>query len=147
MKHSQKAAGGLVVARGQTAELLEAAEKALDFIAVPVQVAVNYALDEAVFLAGNDHRRAKFFDQYHDAVGVIGFVHQHVTGPVGPGQQRSGPAAIRLLARAKHQAQRIAQGIDQGMPFGGQPAAAQGLVADAAFFRLPATWACGPHDR
>ena len=143
MKHSQKAAGGLVVARGQTAKLLEAAEKALDFIAVPVQVAVNHALDEAVFLAGNDHRRAKFFDQRHDAVGVIGFVRQYVAGPAGPGQQLSGPAAIRLLARAKHQTQRIAQGIDQGMDFGGQPAAAaaEGLVPDAAFFWLPAAWA------
>ncbi len=143
MKHSQKAAGGLVVARGQTAKLLEMAEKARDFIAVPVQVAVNYALDEAVVLAGNDHCRAKFFDQRHDAVGVIGFVRQHVIGLVGPGQQRSGPAVIRLLARAKHQAQRIAQGIDKGMSFGGQPAAAaaQGLVADAALFRLPAAWA------
>ena len=143
MKHSQKAAGGLVVARGQTAKLLEAAEKALDFIAVPVQVAVNDALDEAVFLAGNDHCRAKVFDQRHDAVGIIGFVRQHVAGPAGPGQQLSGPAAIRLLARAKHQPQRIAQGIDQGMYFSGQPAAAaaEGLVADAAFFWLPAAWA------
>ena len=63
MKHSQKAAGGLVVTRGHAAKLLESAEKAPDFIAVPVPVAVKDALDEAVFLAGNDHRRAKFFDQ------------------------------------------------------------------------------------
>ena len=95
MKHSQKAAGGLVVARGQTAKLLEAAEKALDFIAVPAQVTVNFPFNETVFLAGDDHRRAKFFDKHHDAVGIMGFVRQHV---IGPDQQLSGPAAIRLLA-------------------------------------------------
>ena len=49
MKHSQKAAGGLVTARSQPAKLLEATEKAFDFIAVAVQVAVNHALGEAVF--------------------------------------------------------------------------------------------------
>ena len=52
MKHSQKAAGGLVVARSQPAKLLEATEQAFDFVAVAVQVAVNHALDEAVFLLG-----------------------------------------------------------------------------------------------
>ena len=74
MKHSQEVAGGLVVARGQTTKLLEAVEEALDFVAVPIRGAVNCALDEAVFLAGNDHCRAKFLYQRHHAVDIIGFV-------------------------------------------------------------------------
>jgi hypothetical protein len=52
MEHSQKTAGRFVVARGQAAELFEAAEKALDLIAVAVQIPVNGAFDAAGFLAG-----------------------------------------------------------------------------------------------
>ena len=47
------------------------------------------------------------------------------------------------MARAEQQAQRIAQRVHHGLGFRGQPAAAaaEGLVANAAFFRLPAAWA------
>ena len=52
MQHSQEAAGRFIVACGQPAKLLQATEKALDFVAVSIQISVNHALDEAVLLLG-----------------------------------------------------------------------------------------------
>ena len=66
MEHSQKTAGRLIVAGGQAPELLEAAEEALDFVAVAVQVAVNHPFCKAVFLAGNHHASARGRNQFHD---------------------------------------------------------------------------------
>ena len=52
MDHSQEAAGRFFVAGGQPAKLLEAAEKAFNFVAVAVEVAVNKPRDFAVLLLG-----------------------------------------------------------------------------------------------
>jgi len=53
MDHSQETTGRFVVARGQTAKLFETTEKALDFIAVTIQIAVNRALTKAILFARN----------------------------------------------------------------------------------------------
>jgi len=112
MEHSQKAAGRFVVARGQAAELFEAAEKPLDFVSVAVQIPVNGAFDTTVFLAGNDDLCAQGFHAGDHAVRVVAFVGQYVSR-AGRGRQQVGsPLAIRLLAGAEQQAQRIAQRVD-----------------------------------
>ena len=82
MHHSQKAARRFIVARGQSAELLEATEKAPHFIAVPVQVLVNHALDEAVLFAGNDGLGTDGGHTDEHGIGVVGFVGQHVVTEV-----------------------------------------------------------------
>ena len=53
MHYSQVAASCFIVARGQLPELLEAAKKAFGFVAIPVKIPVNDALDKAVLFAGN----------------------------------------------------------------------------------------------
>ena len=50
MQHSQEAAGRFILARGQPTKLLGATKKAFDFVALAVAIAVNNALNEAVFL-------------------------------------------------------------------------------------------------
>jgi hypothetical protein len=143
MHHSQEAARCFIVARGQPAELLEATEKAFDFVAVAVQVTVNHALDEAVLFAGNHGLGPKDGHAGEHRVRVVRFISQHMAGAFGGRQQVRYAPAIGLLARSEDHAQRVAQGVDEGVNFSRQPAAAaaEGLVADAAFFRLPAACA------
>lgn len=143
MHHSQEAAGRFIVARGQPAELLEAAEKAFDFVAVAVEVAVNHALDEAILFAWNHGLGTDGGHAGEHGVRIVGFVGQHVACALGGRQQVRHAPAIGLLAGAEQHAQRVAQRVDQGVDFGRQPAAAaaKGFVADAAFFGLPAACA------
>ena len=53
MDHSQEATSGFIVARGQPAKLLEATKKGFDFVAVPVKISANHALNEAILFTGN----------------------------------------------------------------------------------------------
>ncbi len=144
MDHSQKAAGRFIVTCGQPAKLLKATEKAFDFVAVPVQISVNHPLNKAVFFTRNYGLGTQGGHLGQNGVGVVGFVGQHVAGPFSGREQVGHAPAIGLLAGPEHHAQRVAQRIDHGVNLGRQPAAtpAEGFVADAAFFRLPAAWAC-----
>lgn len=144
MDHSQEAAGRFIVAGGQAAKLLEATEKALDFVAVAVEITVNHALDEAVLFAGNHGLRPDGSHAGEYGIRIIGFVSQYVAGALSGRQQFRHASAIRLLAGAEHHAQRVAQCVNEDVNFGRQPTAAapEGFVADAAFFRLPAACAC-----
>lgn len=56
MYHAEEAAGRFVVARSQTAKLFGETEKALDLVAVAVQIAVNQARDQPALFAGNHGR-------------------------------------------------------------------------------------------
>ena len=67
MDHSQEAAGRFFVAGGQPAKLLEAAEKAFNFVAVAVEVAVNKPRDFAVLFTGNNNLRTQSLDGCHTA--------------------------------------------------------------------------------
>ena len=144
MERYQQSAGRFNVARGQPAKLLEAAEKAFEFVAVPVQIPVNHPLNETVFFAGNHGLGTKGGYLGQNRVRAVGFVGQHVASPFSGREQVGHAPAIGLLAGAEQQAQRVAQRIDPGVNLGRQPAAtpAEGFVADAVFFRLPAAWTC-----
>lgn len=143
MHHSQEAASRFIVARGQPAKLLEATEKAFDFGAVAVEVAVNHALEQAVFFTGNHDVGPDGGHAGEHRVRIIGFVSQYVARTLGGRQQLRRASTIRLLAGAEHHAQRVAQRVNDDVNFGRQPAAAapEGFIADAAFFRLPAACA------
>ena len=141
MHHSQEAAGGFIVARGQPAKLLQATEKALDFVAVSIQISVNHALKEAVLFAWNHRFGTEGGHAGEYGVRIVDFVGQYVACARSGRQQFRYASAIGLLA--EHHVQRVAQRVDDGVDFRRQPAAAapEGFVADAAFFRLPAACA------
>ena len=143
MHHSQEAASCFIVARGQPAKLLETTEKAFDFVAVAIQMAVNYALDEAILFAGNHALGTDGGHAGEHGVRIVGFVGQYVACSLGGRQQLRRAPAISLLAGPEHYAQRVAQRVDDDVNFSGQPAAAaaEGFIADAAFFWLPAACA------
>ena len=83
MYHSQEAASRFIVTCGQPAKLLEATKKAFDFVAVPVEVSVNYALDEAILFTGNHGLGPEGGHAGEHGVRIVGFVGQYVAGTPG----------------------------------------------------------------
>ena len=139
MDAGEEVSGGLVVAGGNGAVLLELAVEILDEMACLVHLFIESALVFAIAL-WRDHQvfscRAKRFD--HPLVGIEGFVcHQSVGLHLR--KQHVGPFQVMGLARGEQEAKRIAQRIDERMNLGAQPAfAASDRLVFAVFFCAPA---------
>src|SRR5437016_12272062 len=145
MDAGEEVSGGLVIAGGNGAVLLELAVEILDEMACLVHFFIESTLVFAIAL-WRDHQvfscRAKRFD--HPLVGIEGFVcHQSIGLHLR--QQRVGPFQVMGLAWSEQEGNRIAQGVDQGMDFGAQPAfAAPDRLVIAVFFWAPSLcwWSC-----
>ena len=105
MDHSQEAAVRFIVAGGQPTKLLQATEKAFDFVAVPVQISVNHPLNEAVLFAGNHGLGTQGGHLGQDGVCIVSFVGQNVASPLSDREQVSHAPAIGLLVGPEHHAQ------------------------------------------
>lgn len=128
----------LVVARGQSAELLEPVEKALDEVARLVAMPVDRAWTQSVAARGNDGLGATRFDDVDQCIAVVAFVGDDRFG--GDVLNQGGALAhIGRLAAGQDQAQRIAQCVNAGVDLGAQPAAraADRLIA-SVFLAAPA---------
>jgi len=116
--------GGFVVACRDSAELLEFAEEVLNEMTRLESRFVIGTLVSAI-APGWDHgsfsRCAKRVD--HTLVGVECFVCQQSVG-LHPRQQRVGAFQIMGFARGQKEGEWIAQGVNQGVDFGAQPAMA-----------------------
>lgn len=139
MDAGEEVSGGLVVARGNGAVLLELAVEILDEMACLVHFFIKSALVFAIALR-RDHDvfscLAKRFD--HPLVGIEGFVCHQSLG-LHLRKQHVGPFQVMGLARGEEEGKRIAQGIDQGMDFGAQSAfAAPDRLVFTVFFWAPA---------
>ena len=122
MSEGEKRGGGLIVAGGQAAVLLEPVEEAFDFVAVGVQVVVQPPCGAPAALAGHDHRRPGLGNFGDQRVGVVSLISQY--GPNGQAcQQVRGHGAIGLLARRERQPQRVAQRVYDGVKLAGEAAA------------------------
>jgi len=124
MQHSQKAAGCLIIARGQAAKLLEATEKALDFVAVAVRILVNHPLQHMILFCW-ESRLAPRWRLRRPA-------RHPYRRPCRP-RRCQGP---RRLPASPPRADNPLAGPDRALA-----AVAQGFVAGPAFFRLPAACA------
>ncbi len=107
--------GGLVVARGDSAELFEFAEEILDQMARLVELAVEIGRRAAVChrrdhggFAGGGEPLA------HSFVGIESLVGDQQVG-CHMRQQGIGAVQIMRLSRRQHEAQRIAERVDEGM--------------------------------
>jgi hypothetical protein len=135
----EKISRGFVVAGGNRPVLLELAEEILDEMARLVSVPVKIPLSFAMASGRNDERLSAGKQWLDDTfVSIEGFV-----GEQGVGrhlrQQRVGAGEIMGLAWRQQKAQRIAEGIDQGVNLGAQPAfAAPDRLVFAGFFWAPA---------
>lgn len=122
MDCSEEVSGGFVITGCDGTELFEFAEEVFDEMARLVGLFVVMALDFAVAL-WRDHRRLSCREQRfdHTLVGIEGLVCQQSIGR-HLRQQCIGALQIMGLARRQHEGQWIAQGIDEGMYLGAQPA-------------------------
>jgi hypothetical protein len=122
MDSGEEVAGGLVIAGGKGAELLQFAKEVLDPVACLVEVLVVGALEFAIGLGRNHGRFSGRRQRLENSlVGIVAFIGQH-DGCFEDGQQPISPFQITGLSRCQQESRRMAQGIDGGMNFRAQPA-------------------------
>ena len=138
MQASEKIAGGFFVACGNTSELLDELEEAFNEAAFGVECEVAIPFDLAVRFWRDDRLDGSDFKALNKAVSVVAFVGEEGLG-LHLGGECFGLVDIVDLPAGETERQRIAQGVDDHMDFGGQAAAraAYGLV-EAPFLRAPA---------
>ena len=144
LDRGQEVALGLVVAGRNGAELLAFAEEILDQMPCLVVVAVVGALLLAVAPGRDDGGLARRLERGQDArVRVVAPLRDEQRGGEVR-QQRVRADQLRGLPAAAPEAGRIAQRSHRGVDLGAQPAPAapEGLVAVAPFFRAPALCWC-----
>ena len=138
MESGEEISCGLLVACGDTSELLDEIEETLDEIALGIEREVAVALDLAVRLRRNDNFDRAGFEAGDEAVGVIALVAQKGFGLDLSGQG-FGLRDVMDLAAGEAQREGIAESIDDHVDFGREAAARapDGLV-EAVFFWAPA---------
>jgi hypothetical protein len=133
----------LVVACGDPAEILEAADRSLDAPAVAVATAVVADRDGAVAAAGDHRGGARRAQGLAEAIGVVGTVGDQAAARSGLGDQLGGAADVRMVAGGEEQHDRPAEQVGDQVDFGAPPTAgyANGLIL-RRFFWAPAAERC-----
>ena len=122
MDTGEESLGELVVARGDGPEMLELVEETLDEIAFAIEDEVARARGFSVGFGWDDWDDRSIVEGGDEGVGVEVLVGDQSAGIDGF-DQRFGADEIMILARAEHHLDRIAEGVDERMNFGGQSAA------------------------
>ena len=125
----EEIAGGLFVACGDAAELLELGEAAFDQVAFLVELAVERMLLRARWIVGDDGDSTGLGDGLAEVVGVVGGIGQHGGGPI-LAEQRCGLRHIATLTGSEDDPGRTPQAADGEVDLGAQTAAgsANGLI-------------------
>lgn len=137
MDERQKGQGQFVVARGDTPEMLDASEEALDQIAVSVEMAIEVALGESIGTRRDNSLCTCRLDFRNEVIGVVALVcNNGVRWQILDGLGRI--FDVGNLTGRKNNPQWIAQGIDHHMKFGRQTAPRTTNFLTAGFFWAPA---------
>ncbi len=123
MNSSEEIARELVVSGGDAAEVLEAAEAALDDVSALVGSLTEGMDDDAVGLVGNDRLSAALEDLGTQFVPVIAFVGEKGAHGRGKRQHVGRGSDVGILAGGEMKHDRPAARIAQAMDFGGAPPA------------------------
>ena len=121
MNERQEGSGELVVSRGDASEVLDAVEKAFDQIAALVEMLVEIPRIEPVGARRYNRFAALSLNQFDEGIRVVSLVGHDVQSRLIR-DQRSGMLDVGHLASRENDAQRIAQGVDGHVQFGGQSA-------------------------
>ena len=119
------------------AEVLELIEEAFDEVALAVERVIARPGDLAIGRRRDDGSNSPLGEDLDEAVGIVAFVTNQSLW-IGVVDQRFGASKIMGLARREHQLDGIAQGIDEGVNFGGQSATRSADRLRTVFFRAPA---------
>ena len=138
MQAGGKIARGLLVARGYGPKVLDYIEEPLDEVALGIEREVAVAFDRAIRFWRDDGLDRAHLQAFDETVGVIAFVREEGLR-LRLGGEGFGLIDVVDLPAGEAERQRIAQGVDDHMDFGGQPTARApyGLV-EAPFLRAPA---------
>lgn len=117
---------------------LNSDRSSFDQIAFAIEREIARPLDEAIGLGRNDRFDASLLQGKDQAISIMGLISEEGLR-IDIFQERLCLAEIRGLAGSQREGDRIAQGIDKGVDFGGQSTSRSSdrLVA-AVFFRAPA---------
>ena len=129
--------GELVVARGDSPEMLELVEETLNEIAFAVEGEVARARGFSVGFGWDDWDDRSIVEGGDEGIRVERLVGDQSAGIDGF-DQRFGTSQIVILAWAEHHLDGIAEGIDEHVNFGGQSAAGSTDGLRAIFFWAPA---------
>lgn len=134
---SEEISGEFVVAGGDGPKVLEFIEEALDEITLAVECEVAGPWRLAVGLRRNHRGNVALSEGVEQRVGIVGLVaNQGVR--IGIVEQQLCASQIVSLPRREPHLDRITEGIDKGVNFGGQSAARSTDRLLAVFFRAPA---------
>jgi hypothetical protein len=117
--------------------VLEFIEEALDEIALAIECEVAGPWRLAVGLWWNHRSNVALSERVEQRVGVVGLITNQGMR-IGIVEQQLGASQIVGLPRREPHLDRIAEGIDEGVDFGGQSAARSADRLLAVFFRAPA---------
>ena len=139
MDCGEEVAGGLVVSGSDRAKLLEFGKEVFDQMARCIEMAIEVPGQLAIGLR-RDHGGLARRSQRRDdpLVCIKGFISDQRLRP-HVRQEVVGTDQIMSLATGREEANRVAQGIDQSMDLGAQPATrATDCLALVGFFLAPA---------
>ena len=139
MDGGEEISRGFVIACGDGSELFELTEEILDQVARLVEMFVEIAGLGAVAAERNDRPFPGFGKSLDDPlVGVVSLVgDQRIGGDVR--QQRVRADKIMVLSGGQLEGHGVAEGVDEGVYLGAQPAfAAADCLIDVVFFGAPA---------
>lgn len=138
MNSGEEVPRGFLVTGCDAPEVFDGVEEPLDEVAFGVEREVARSLNLAVGLGRNDRDDVAYLEAGDEAVGVVSLVGDHGVR-LDLGGKRFSLGDVVNLAAGEADCERIAQGIDDGMDLGGQPAprAPDGMVL-APFLRAPA---------
>ncbi len=143
-EHGEIVRGGLFVARGDTSEVFDLVEEALDEIALFVKLGIERTGLASVGLGRDIGGCSATFDPVSDAVGIVGV---GIVGLVGQAdaallqrlEQRASGLAVVGLARGEREADRPAVRGGDGVKLGGQSSSgAAHATISTVFFELAA---------
>ena len=141
MDGGEEVSGELIEARGDTSEVLELAEEALDEVALPIDLGIDGSLDLSVPLGGNAGHTACCRDQINDGAGIVSPVSDENLGRWQTGDQVGDGCLVGSLSGREHDADGQAILIDQGIDLGAQSSTrtADGVIR-APFLPPAACW-------
>ena len=117
--------------------MLDFVEEAFDEIALTIKREITIALHFAVGLWRDHWNDCPPIERVDLRIGVVSPVADE-GARISSLEQRLRAGEIMVLSRRQHQAEGIAQGIDERVDFGGQSSARSADGLRAVFFRAPA---------
>lgn len=137
MHRGQEVLSELVIARSDTAVMLDFVPEALGEIALAVERKIAVAPLLSVFPWRDHWSDCSPMEHADQRIGVVSLVADK-GARIGGFEQRFRSGQIMRLPRCQHQVERIAQGIDEHVDFGAQSSTRFADGLRAVFFRAPA---------